>query len=429
MKNSAIDNKNKIYIFLVLVYLIDTYFRTIFGSLMPKWEYCLVAIIFLFLIIMIFIKEEKINFRRLDVLLLVLLFLVFIYSSLLSNLRNDTQFKSLLFQFIWFFTLYGYSSSIKNRSSLTMLRCNVIKVIFIFMLVCSIINILVYLIIGVLQVEVPFESLQMLDFSYGRFQGFIGNENLTGQLALLGILSTLGLYFDHKLNYLVAFICVLINSVVLYLTDSRASILAIIVCLIILFNSSILNFFSSIKKKNKIIFYLFIMLTTSIILFKILGVRRISNLSFDSIELLLDNITSERYSIWKEIIAISGIKPFYGLGVDNLLEAAKYYIGINSTIVKHSIVNAHNVFLELLYSSGIIGLSLGTLFFSNVLIICKKMDLKDKKNLINICFVISVFIISLLDTGIFFGGPFITPVFWLFCGIVANKCYLEINEL
>lgn len=427
MKNKINFKSENIYIFMISFYLIDTFLRTIIGSIMPKWEYSLFFTLILFL--MVVFSEKKIPvFKRYDLILLVLLFLTFISSSLLNSSLIKLFTNEIFFLFIWFFAFYAYCTFVMSNKQTDILRCKVLKIIFVFMAVIATANLFIYLFIGVLGIDVPFESLQRLNFGNGRFQGFIGNENLTGQFALLGVLSAIGLYFEKKLNVSITITSIAINVIVLYLTDSRTSILALLVGLTIIFGNQIIKSISKISKNNKIFVYLLIIIICGFFTYKVIGVGRVSNMSFSSIEMFLNTITSERYNIWKEIVKICSEFPIFGIGIGNLLESAKNILGPSSSIVVFSITNAHNIFLELLYTTGIIGLCIGTLFFINLFKFCFKIDKNNKKNLINISFVVSIFVVSLLDNSIFFGGPFLSPLFWLFSGFIANTYYYGLER-
>ncbi|MPN13794.1 hypothetical protein SDC9_161120 [bioreactor metagenome] len=94
---------------------------------------------------------------------------------------------------------------------------------------------------------------------------------------------------------------------------------------------------------------------------------------------------------------------------------------------------AHNAFLDIFYSSGLVGLIAFIIFnvklFKDGFLICYKPS--DILDVIYSGVMVALFSISMLDFGVLYSG-LISPMFWIFCGLIignAQKKQLSKNEV
>lgn len=210
----------------------------------------------------------------------------------------------------------------------------------------------------------------------GRVIATLGNPNFVG--AYLAICIPLSLFYIFKmrnLNYLISGF--LISGVII--SGSKAAIIAAAFILIYFLYKKI--------KDNKLIFILLICVVT---------VFTLASLNY----FVRPSIYDTRTLIWESGINSLVKMPLTGFGQEN-------FELIFPKELNFKVDNAHNIFLETLTSSGIIGLCL----FISIIIVCFK-----KANPI-----IRISLISILICG-FFNPLFINAIilFWILIGI-SNK--------
>lgn len=140
----------------------------------------------------------------------------------------------------------------------------------------------------------------------------------------------------------------------------------------------------------------------------------------------LDPISNYRLSIWNEVGKLVAEKPILGYGFDTLpyeLDHTKQE-GVYETV---TIDKPHNIFLIVLYGSGLVGL-VGFLLVMWYLIrqsfFKYAENINDKYIYISIIGVVSYLIQGMINDT--FVGTSI--IFWIFAGICANRLMLQDNE-
>ena len=219
---------------------------------------------------------------------------------------------------------------------------------------------------------------------------------------------------DNKSNKLVHIAGIILNSIMIYLADSRTSLMILAV---IAFSYV---FFLMLKKRGKaktikysIIFIIVMIVVTGVYLvtFKTDTLALLIN----SPEETLQGLTTGRFYMVKGIL-----KTIKG---DLLL--GKGYANNDFILNKYGIVHPHNLFLALLLYTGIPGLVLFISFLVlNVISMRSKFSLLLANNLKWIfVLVVCVFIESIFDISIIGASPLNiqTFFFWLGLGIVSNE--------
>ncbi len=233
-----------------------------------------------------------------------------------------------------------------------------------------------------------FFSLHTLNVEVGRWVGFIGNSIFMAVFLLVNIFLSLYLFFEdvekEKKNYLFL-IFSLIYTFLLFQTVCRGAILSFLMCMSIL----LLAFcFISYDKLNKlyhikskkiaqvILIGILVSMITALIFRnspipkKIPIIKRLFSISFNDIS------TANRISIIKSGLSAFKQKPILGFGANNFDVA--YQNNFNPEIVKVSPVEfrfdkAHNMYLEIAVTTGVIGLISYLYFFYTGYIGIKKL--------------------------------------------------------
>lgn len=230
-----------------------------------------------------------------------------------------------------------------------------------------------------------------------RYKSILGNANSLGSYTMLGCICSMALiYLKRKKKYIIPLI---VNFIVLILTDSRTSILStIIFCGIILF----LYFYS--KGRNiKILMRVLMFILFLLLLFStIFLIYKLENISIQEINEML----SGRVDRW--------LNPFQEVNYKSLI------FGMGSF---SNYENPHNYFIKSILSWGIISTSI---FFLVILLIYFNMlkKIKNSKNKIYLNITIALFIsflgFSFVESMFFNIGNLASIFLWSNLGISIN---------
>lgn len=147
---------------------------------------------------------------------------------------------------------------------------------------------------------------------------------------------------------------------------------------------------------------------------------------YTNFEVILNQISTERYAIWKESIYLIKNNFWFGYGIDNLQIAAFTNIGNISRIVSRGITATHNIILQLFIDGGFFAF---ITFFIFVFIVLKDMGKSMWKHglftydIFPYTLVLCSLIFSFLDIGIINYIEITSYIFWTHLTVVLNnKC-------
>lgn len=148
---------------------------------------------------------------------------------------------------------------------------------------------------------------------------------------------------------------------------------------------------------------------------------------------IIDEVSNGRVSLTKTALEIWHTEPLLGIGANNFRK-----IGSQETDTLEfwaiQVVHSHNVFLEALVSTGLIGFILFVIFFvKSVMMIFKLLKINQGKETYLIIqmfamIVLSEFIGSLSDYGVFYIYSLSATLAWCFLGYLFTYERIEINE-
>lgn len=251
-----------------------------------------------------------------------------------------------------------------------------------------------------------------------RYLGYYENANQSAYWAFFSLI--LGLIYFNK-NKVFFTINSIIQMIMIVISGSRAIYIGLFISIVIYF----LYYSLIIKKisKKKVIITLIGLSLIIFVLLIVLTLLRfkwvVKYLQYLDFEALMDLLTSYRYFMWKDAFMIFLNSPLIGVGVSNIYEAAVKYLGMESTIVKLTIEDPHNIFLSLLAYTGIFGFTSFTLIITSkikaVFNVVKK-GINERTIPLMILFV-SIFVFSIFDVAVVFDSHIATMLFWYVCGI------------
>lgn len=293
-----------------------------------------------------------------------------------------------------------------------------------------------------------------IGISQNRFFGITTNPN---QLAFLSVVSIFSCnllqdsYFKHKfkINKIFLKICTTLSVVTLFLTDSNAAFIFIIIYLSIrLFYE---NFASYDKLKNvnflREIIFVFMFITLIIsgsflarmgcqkLVTKIVNSQKLNeHLSEEQKTLRLDDfkeplkigrgnheLSSGRILLFKQGIKLSKIHPIIGIGRENLYYYSKIYIN-NGLAFPNNHADLHNIYLTIIVSYGWAGFALFMiLVLSSIYKITYGIFIRihsENSKIISKLFAIIVayFAYANFEVGILSGIAFADVLIWLYLG-------------
>ena len=126
---------------------------------------------------------------------------------------------------------------------------------------------------------------------------------------------------------------------------------------------------------------------------------------------ILNTLSGYRYYIWKEVLEIFYKFPIFGIGPNNVNNAAKLVLAENSMLITGGWEDPHNIVIALLTYTGLIG----TLLFIKILYDKFKVIIENKSDYLLIS-IICLLVISLFDIGIVFDNRILSVYFWYLIG-------------
>lgn len=237
--------------------------------------------------------------------------------------------------------------------------------------------------------------------------GYYGNRNVNSMLNTMSAMICLWLIQKNKnaIKYLLIF-SMMCNLVCIVFSGSRTS----LVCILIIILIYIFILLKDFKIKILVLVSL-IALVIFIVLYRFNG-NIFVNGQFEEI---VNKVSSDRYFIWKEALILSKENLFFGNGINTLSIKAINHFGKSSVLSLHygTLTNCHNLFINILYNSGIIAL----LFFVYLCVLYLKTTLMNPMNLkrlSTLVIVLSGFLIAMLDIPLLYTTSVINIIWWLF---------------
>lgn len=383
---------NKIILYSIILILI-------LGAILPVASYFFIGII---IVLMILFKQERIIWTYLTHNKILL---VMIFSALLSSLFSELWYISILFSVLYIMKIL-FCSIVANYID----DNSVHKIIFLIIILGIVVST-----IGILQYfyfngDIPksWVDRNVYTISYRAYSTFF-NPNILALFLNLTFLAGL-VYFElnksRKYNIISA-LCLVLSTICLLLTYSRSGWISLSLSLV---GISIIN-----KKYTKYA----VLFPVIFIAFDILGgVGRLypQNIAVDS-------SVSYRKEIWAASLGIIKDNIVFGIGQGTTWEQLPLY----SNTIKAYVSHVHNIYLQKLVDTGIVGLIFFFYFIKYVWERIKKDVYKSKE----ISIISFGFYIAILTNGLFDGTSFqaqLSIYLWLLIGISLGKAETkEIN--
>jgi O-antigen ligase len=237
-----------------------------------------------------------------------------------------------------------------------------------------------------------------------RFIGAYSNSNQLGFWAFISFIIS----FKYLKNKIII-VNILLELVLIILAGSRSVFIATSFFVIY-------TLFKKVDFKSPKNIYVFLM---SIVFFVLLIIittftryqwlyKYIKDMEFKEI---LNTLSGYRYYIWKEVLEIFYKFPIFGIGPNNVNNAAKLVLAENSMLITGGWEDPHNIVIALLTYTGLIG----TLLFIKILYDKFKVIIENKSDYLLIS-IICLLVISLFDIGIVFDNRILSVYFWYLIG-------------
>lgn len=312
-----------------------------------------------------------------------LLWSVDVYNSLFGSLSRQMGVLSYLFFILFSFLVAVYLSSNKNKAQKIK---NILVTISLSSFLVSVYAIFQYFGIDFLIWAEPANITK-------RAMSSLGQPNFLGSFLVLIIPLSLYLFIIARsvFSKSIYFLLLLLNLLALIFSASRGAWVA-------LFISFFLFLFLFYFKKNRKVFYwglffLILILAPLFVSKNYLGERFRSAFDFSR------GSSSARVVIWNSSLDFIKSNP-WGLGLENQKEAIIDYYQVDwakFTKVNTIFDRAHNIFLDILLTVGVLGLLIFLIFYLFIFRVIFRSIKGDKNNLLNIFlfFSISAYLISL----------------------------------
>ena len=410
----------------------------------------------------------RVKFRR-----IIFVFLIFAAFSVV--LHSEINLLQNLLTLHWiavcFFLLYGiHAEKSNNRVRKEMKR--LFDVLIVMTNVIMLVGLILFMIFP--------KGIRLMGYDFciieGRFVGIIPNANVTAFYAVMSIiLSVLMLRIrraDDTAGYKRKFWYIggiVLNSLVLILTDSNASVVFLIVFLSFLFFYEMFKEFNR-KKLHTFIFRLAaaalsaVIVVTSILFIRVNVQNGVSavlasresdivistdldanndNIRLDKAEISKKpanaekaighqntNIDSGRFVLWRQALGLIELYPLFGIGKDNITDYGVNYLGgIRYTdLAGYHYVDFHNGLLTIAVSFGIVGLSL---FLVMALTIAKSVlrcifrhKIRSRRDgnalVILAAFCAGYCVYSMFEAALFTDYTYRVCIFWLLLGFAMS---------
>lgn len=263
-------------------------------------------------------------------------------------------------------------------------------------------------------VAIPSILLHLVDLpvattvgTIGRDSGYYGNPNINGMVNAMVIILLLWLYSKkEKANYLhyfflafaflVSFSCVLLSG-------CRSAIISMLIAILLLIliklKSILLRIFICILSVFSMAF---------VVLFRFRGI----NIFSTDLDTFLQYVSSGRYNLIKDFYILFDNHYLLGRGMKSIYDLVDIYDNILTKSLKTKTYdNFHNIFVNILYTSGIF--LLVNFIIIGVMYIYRVIKNK-QRDIYAILVVVVGFIIAQLDVPLLYSTSVINIIWWLF---------------
>lgn len=404
-----------------IIYPIIVFFLGFLFKLNISFKLLLPLYLFGFLGILnfiIYLYKTKFKFNRehiikyLPVLLLLIYLLWAILSTFFSNNKEVSIFGSNnraegLLTYIWYFGFFCNSFIVSKEECIN-------KILKIFIFVVTFLSIMTLI----------NHYMSFINFNFFRdFTSIFSNENHYAYYLNMGVIANvllLLLIINDKKKFILYIFCYCINLYTLILNNTLGCYLSVLLTLIIIFVYCVIM--KNNLKKFLLLFILFlgISLVNYKIVFTNLGgifsdASKIQKnlLNNSNIEEIYDAGTN-RIGLWVKGVEFISEKPFFGYGIDNLLQR---YSKFNDGEITD---RPHNEYIQIAAFMGLPALIFYLLFLISVFL---KVMLNFKR--VPVQFILTSIISNSYLISAFFGVSmfYTTPYLFIFLGLTASYSF------
>lgn len=374
--------------------------------------------IFALFTILLYIKKYYGNYKKLLNKYVIISFLFIVLCVLTSYINvGRIPFFNVVSNIIIFYLLFFIGDDdVKVESNI------------VFSILCHSISI-------VSLTTILFAFLEQIGFSMFGLTSYYQNTRLIGLIryydtpngvaimAFIGIAISFIKFVENKILYSIYTISGLL---VVFLSDSRSTILSLILVVFLVFLIKLFLAKSIAVNSNINLKYVVIVILVMILLvFMLINGKRIES-SFvaqdnNNLKIILDKLTNYRFSMYSEAFFLGCKSPIIGNGLNTFVQNSISHFGDKSYAAVFTGENPHNIFLSLFYYTGILGTTCISYLFYKII---KKslIRIHDNFQLFVGCFsiVVGVLFYSILDVNILFHIQVSGYIFWLVSGYIFN---------
>lgn len=375
------------------------------------------------------VLEEIATSNALNQVIFILLF----FLSLFSLIPKSAQIIQLIKKekFLFLFLLWCLFSIIWSND-------NFVSFKRIFQIITSILVIISFLFhtSSIQQVITPIKAILFIyllvsilscltingakDPAFNTWRGLADTKNQLGQIAVVSFLLSIIIFQYTETNKYIPLIMIFFSSILLIGSQSGTSIISLSIIFIINFFMFFDKIFAKLRLKHFVSIALLLTSITTLSIVLVFGSNLLKELPY----LIGKDLTfTGRTELWQDLIYIAGKNFIWGVGYQSFwtlnnpdaLSIYDIYIWIPN--------QAHNGYLDILISLGIIGL----LLLLSIILKFFFVDfyLKDKNNWKWIF--LSVLIINLQESTLFRPGNFTSIIFTFSYLVTMKKYYLANN--
>lgn len=336
----------------------------------------------------------------------------------------------------------------------------------------------VFMLIGYIVMFIDKDGFKIGNYFFGikenRFVGIFINANI---LAFYAVMAVVFLHLGYRMKKqsgnirlktkLLYLLCAAVNLLSLFLSDSNASLLFLIVYFCFLLLCGLFGSLKKIKFSQFLFRFSALILTCTVVILGMFTLRSVSqstmayiialgtdtpappitaeipqnplpleqinkknndskqfekqNITFNHEN---DNIDSGRFILWKQAIALFSRFPIFGIGNANIITYGEIYLG------GLKFFNFHNGFFTLLVSSGVVGFMLFVVFAVTLaksmmkVIFLTEEDKKDKGILsVFLAFCAAYCVYAFFEITFFGTITYMIAIFWLLLGYASSYVF------
>lgn len=377
-------------------------------------------------------------------ILMVIQGLVLLLATILNDYSDLNSYIIALMQLVIYILIFGNPATMKKQEIVAEVKL-IIPVVNVLVGFASVISLGMYLI--------DYGSIANgwnLGMVGNRLCGIYFNSNPAAFLACITIILALIAIrqkYKFKAFYLVN---IVIQIIYILLTKCRAALIILVIIGIVIVYYFIIRrrSYSNVKRIGLILLLSITLTLTGFVghyfenyfpIVKKVNIKETSRFQIDEIKTasqllisgnsddfnkglaIIDEVSNGRISLIKVALEIWQTQPLIGVGANNFKK-----IGIQETDILEywaiQVVHSHNVFLEALVATGIIGFILFVAFFIQSIVMCfgllKKCKKTSKYFIVQMfsVIVLSEFVGSLFDYGVFYIYSLSATLAWCFLG-------------